>query len=859
MDFGLSATELNGIVSFYDTGITLRKNFFRTIPDDRCEAFMHGFPGLLHKIKEQVEHGRSQQGMRSMSQVTVGGSALWKSRTNASDRVTWFWDDGTICFIQYISDHDHQGTIARRSSREVTGPGDIHFDIQEFLLRIKFILNHLPAIRTSKQVEQYLCVDRYYLFSAEQSIAAGEEAAIEVRNVSIIGNAGSGKTLVGARWIHRYLNQGPCLYLTMSEELCKWLQEDEKIVQEFEQFKGHELRLESDLIRRYGLQFRTTHAIMAAQLSKKKRDYYKNPEQSRVWFRKFWNERITGTKWLKQSTRIATESSAACELIWKEIHGVIKGACPVRLKNGFTEAKLQETLEADSINMGQNKCYEEYKARKQSLKRDRNNEYTDQQIDCIYAVFRQYQQWLRDFQYGDDNDLARAVIRSHGNLSSLYAVFIDECQDLTEMQLLALFYLTRTCRFRKMASDRCQIIQPTFFDPGIMLSKAKFIDTMNGRESSTNQVMINANWRSASTIIALQNYTLRQLDAIERLKEEERVPIEAGPVQEHTSMIPVWIKGTKKNKEILRDIWQKRSTGKLNLLFAEQTDFDVWSVQENGQSVMDSKGMEYPAVLAWNVFSDKVNALGHSTIGTGKTNLAEALRYFYVAITRSVKYLFILEDDIFSRQLPTFLSRAYQSAVPLIHYCEDLNDFYQSSHITWKQQISRIIDDNVTLKDIIQVAEMYKNNEKYEEAIKIYEANGDIPNREQAILYCKGRILEREQQYNQALEIYLTLPDMAENIIRIDEYVVDAKLALAILLYTANLEENMYENVSKIWKSRFSQYIGRFFIIFDELMNEYPLLFSRIKQSQNMMLNAIQITSDKMKDIEKLINGCDIS
>ena len=69
----------------------------------------------------------------------------------------------------------------------------------------------------------------------------------------------------------------------------------------------------------------------------------------------------------------------------------------------------------------------------------------------------------------------------------------------------------------------------------------------------------------------------------------------------------------------------------------------------------------------------------------------------------------------------------------------------------------------------------------------------------------------------------------------------------------------MYENVSKIWKSRFSQYIGRFFIIFDELMNEYPLLFSRIKQSQNMMLNAIQITSDKMKDIEKLINGCDIS
>lgn len=53
MDFGLSATELEGIVSFYDTGITLRKNFFRTIPDDRCEAFMQGFPALLHKIKEQ--------------------------------------------------------------------------------------------------------------------------------------------------------------------------------------------------------------------------------------------------------------------------------------------------------------------------------------------------------------------------------------------------------------------------------------------------------------------------------------------------------------------------------------------------------------------------------------------------------------------------------------------------------------------------------------------------------------------------------------------------------------------------------------------------------------------------------------
>jgi hypothetical protein len=838
--------DVGRLIQFYENGITLRKNFFRQIPEEKCRRLIRQFPVMLDALRTQVTLGNHQKNIRKLEGIPAGQPAVWKYRMTDSDRVAWFWEDDVIYFVEYITNHDRQGTIVERLLQGMTGSGTVHFEIKEFLLRLQFVEAQSAVIHSTRQIEQYLCLDQYYRLSSEQSQVVGRDGMHETRNVSIIGNAGSGKTLVGSRWIHRHLRKGNCLYLTMSEELCKHLRDEEKIVTDFETFKRH--CTDTDLVSAdqdepvHSLTFQTTHAVMAEQVRKKNNVTYKSPAQSHMLFREFWRiaarpQQNTGY------TLIAEDPVTAGELVWKEIHGVIKGACPSRIQNKITEKSLRAVLQEDYIDSDENKNFKEYKARKQSLNRDKSSEYSDQQIKYIYKIFRQYQQWLEARHYKDDNDLARDILRSRCHLRDLYAVYIDECQDLTEMQLLALFFMTRGCRFRKMASDRCQIVQPTFFDQGIMLSRAKLIDEMNGNKSDTGELVVKSNWRSSPTVIAMQNYTISQLDKVERLKSEEKEPVEAGIQEYNAGTRPVWIKGTTQNMEILLDIWRKRNAGKLNLIYGEDRGTDPWDILADGKSVADSKGMEYPAVLAWNILNDKI----HGTRGgMKKSDLVEALRYFYVAVTRSVKYLFILEEDDMDTYLPDFLDQACHNTSPLVNYCEDLTGFYGDSTITWKQEIERIIDDNISREDIINVAEGYIMNEKYEDAIRIYEANQDIPQWQDKVTYCRGKIHESQEEYGQALDLYLTIGDMEQEIETLAEYANDEKMELAVQLYLMDMADDAYGQVLTAWRRSHPEQADDASAYVDDIIRTYPAILEKLERYKMEMVFSIQDMTEHM-------------
>lgn len=137
----------------------------------------------------------------------------------------------------------------------------------------------------------------------------------------------------------------------------------------------------------------------------------------------------------------------------------------------------------------------------------------------LYRVYEKYQAYLHRHRLFDDNDMARLLLKSRMKPQRPYgvygAVFVDECQDLTQMELLAIFHLLSGTRHKRMASDRCQMVQPTYFDEA---GCARPPMTMTGRRGT------GAIFWASPTVPALQ---------LPLEPQHHRVPELSGPVFPH--------------------------------------------------------------------------------------------------------------------------------------------------------------------------------------------------------------------------------------------------------------------------------------------------------------------------------------
>ncbi|HRX42348.1 MAG TPA: UvrD-helicase domain-containing protein [Clostridia bacterium] len=90
--------------------------------------------------------------------------------------------------------------------------------------------------------------------------------------------------------------------------------------------------------------------------------------------------------------------------------------------------------------------------------------FTPKEKDFIYNIAIDYQKWLHDEGYMDDNDLALAVLR--GGFRNTYDfMVIDEVQDLPEIQIKALVSLLENKGNVVFSGDVHQVLQPNSFNP----------------------------------------------------------------------------------------------------------------------------------------------------------------------------------------------------------------------------------------------------------------------------------------------------------------------------------------------------------------------------------------------------------
>ena len=524
------------------------------------------------------------------------------------------------------------------------------------------------------------CNELLHVLDSEQRTAANAIA----ESVILIGCAGSGKSLVGLRWLQQFRQNGPVLYLTLSKGLCG---EIAKKQAEFDHF--NEFCLKQD-----GRQAEMSHAPQFFSLHEWFRRLAGDPAEEK-WLEadpgsslKNFEQWYLGPHNWNKARKAGVKKFTPVD-VWGEIRGVIKGhmgpgflrsrSCPADQRAGkalnfellaqlgvIAQAGKRWVLAAPGPNL-------EVSWSGLIINDDRSAEadeieilehfrrhlfdepllplelYLDLRDDCsrfdreerelLHALAVEYQTWLEANRRADDSDLARQVLRKlmkpgRAATESFRAMFVDEVQDLTELQIFALIQASAGCRMM-FSVDQQQIIHPTYYQTGRLEEALRH----SGREASS--VILRKNWRCTKELVELQNMYSALRNKEDSLSAEERQPAIASG---GSGASAVWIEATAENEEKLLKIGKKHM---MRVLYHKNAPDDAGT----GLELLKNKGMEFSLALAWKVMEDAEEGWRTIDLDKGRRSQGErsrlcyAMNYFYVAITRARETLLILENS----------------------------------------------------------------------------------------------------------------------------------------------------------------------------------------------------------------------
>lgn len=375
-------------------------------------------------------------------------------------------------------------------------------------------------------------------------------------------------------------------------------------------------------------------------------------------------------------------------------------------------------------------------------------------------------------------------------------IFIDEVQDLTEVQIAAIYSLISDRKNIFLTGDEKQIINPTFFKTG------RIYELFRKYHNYSEIEPLNANFRNSKSVTELINYCndIRK-KKLPALKQEYR--------QDEIS----------KNKSVgniynfignPKDLEEKINGSANSAIIVDEKEYK--ELKESGQydariifTASKCKGIEFDNVFSLNMLSSKKDIYNDLYIqGKNKDNtLHHNFNLFYVAITRTINSLVIHEsektyiyDDIldnvqyilttdnveeinleFDKDVWSFINMGkknlanndYERALLNFEKAKETADLEQSE----LEEIEKYIDiTNIYLNcDKLNLASEFEKNKHYEFALKHYEESNNyiksammcllLPNSENRL----KRILVQEK-----INIFDLYSDNQEYNKKIDEY-----------------------------------------------------------------------------------------
>ncbi|MCX8069517.1 MAG: PhoH family protein, partial [Thermodesulfovibrionales bacterium] len=285
--------------------------------------------------------------------------------------------------------------------------------------------------------------------------------------------------------------------------------------------------------------------------------------------------------------------------------------------------------------------------------------YLNNERELVYTLFEKYTEFLKENGYYDPNILAHNYL---AYVKPIYDfVVVDEVQDITNIQLQLILKSLKDPHNFIFCGDSNQIVHPNFFSwSGLksMLYKSEDLETKKITR------LLQSNYRNSMAITLTSNLLVKikqkRFGSIDRESSYlmNSVSEDAGEI--------VFLKDTDKIKsELNKNI--RRSTKFALIVMRDEDKPDARKYFDTPLlfSIYEAKGLEYENVVLLNFISKERQNFIDIVNGITNEDLQEELRYMrasdksdksletykfyinslYVAFTRAVKSLYLIEND----------------------------------------------------------------------------------------------------------------------------------------------------------------------------------------------------------------------
>ena len=607
-------------------------------------------------------------------------------------------------------------------------PGIRQKPLMEFLRLMYLYMVRHPRTCTARTFLYIFQKSMDYVLDDIQLTAVESSDDADLSNIFVSGCAGSGKSSTGFQWLVMHpMKQAKRICLTFSESQRKQYEDWQEREDRIRKTCGAE---ESNTVRcSRWFDFLLEHARPYLDRG----IYALNSEQSYAVFYEICGH--LPSVFLKT---VSGESKREKEFfLWEEIHGLIKGAMFRREARAFSEPLTRRQYsELKSFHMG----------------KQAESVLSGQGIAMLFQLYERYEEYLASHRFLDDNDIARIVMRHLDEIlgkeefERYDLAFLDDCQELTEIQMQAVFSLLPGCLQKFMAVDRCQMLQPTWFHTGFAQKLAENLSP-EGEETFSERYRLPKQYRSLLELMRFQGSILDEIKSARNLTGEDAVPAVFADQDLREGRSPVWIVDSDENRDALQSMLEKLLPGDIYVLHA----MPLRAGERDGKhfSLMECKGISIAsAVLLWNLFSGAVEYVGES----------HAWEYFYMGAVRPERYLIFLERE--EGSIGPFLQQLSERGI--IEKCESLSD-RNADGILWTEAIRQGIAEAAEESVLEEAYHLYLH-EEYEMALSLYRQYPEQRETASQSAVCEGKLAEKRADFGMALEWYMSL---AENSVTI--------------------------------------------------------------------------------------------
>jgi hypothetical protein len=276
----------------------------------------------------------------------------------------------------------------------------------------------------------------------------------------------------------------------------------------------------------------------------------------------------------------------------------------------------------------------------------------------IYDLFKKFIEWLKENTYFDAN------IASFERLTKIEQkydfVVVDEVQDLTNVQLMAILKSLNNASNFILCGDSNQIVHPNFFS----WSQVKSLFYKQDLKGNIIRVLA-TNYRNTPEVTNIANQLLMVKNARFGSIDKESTYL-VKPNSTHKGVVEFLENNAKSNGEMNQKT--KRSTRFAVIVMRNEDKVEARRYFQTPLvfSIHEAKGLEYENIILFNIISKYEKEFRELCNGVGKEDLDEAnfvygrakdkadksleeykfyINSLYVGITRAVKNLYVVETN----------------------------------------------------------------------------------------------------------------------------------------------------------------------------------------------------------------------